>query len=107
MDNRDAATPDALPDVVGMHAVAAWLVMDHPDSGSGDQAAHWEVAGLVRREHSRWVVIRSALRDEFQARPLFRAPPGIVVTGAISQQITARMNAVELAAPRSGGPARA
>jgi|SRR5450755_3464190 hypothetical protein len=78
-----------------------------PNLVNDDGQARWEAAAQIRREHPRWVVIWSAMRAGFQARPLFRAPRGTVVAGATPEQRTSRMNAVELAALRSGGPARA
>jgi hypothetical protein len=78
--------------------------MDNPPDSSAkaarpdnDDTARWEAAARVRREHSRWVVIWSAMRGEFQARPLFRAPRGTVVTGDSPEQLTERMNVMEQA----------
>ena len=55
----------------------------------------------VRREHPGWVIIWSALSNEYQARPLFRVPRGTVATGAIPEELTARMDEIRRAAPRS------
>jgi hypothetical protein len=78
---------------------------DSPASTDKDDQARWEAATRVHRDHPRWVVTWPAMRAEFQARPLFRAR-GTVITGATPEQLTSRMNTVELAASRSGGPVR-
>ena len=70
-----------------------------------DDAIRWEAAAQVRREHPRWVVIWAARKGEFQARPLFRVPPGTVATGATPEALTAQMDEIQQAA-RSRRPAR-
>jgi hypothetical protein len=69
-----------------------------------DEAACWEAAKQVRRDHPGWVVIWSARKGEYQARPTFRAPRGTVARAAIPEELTAQMDPIGQAARRR--PAR-
>ena len=62
-------------------------------------AARQEAAAQIRRDNPRWVVIWSARKSEYQARPLFRA--NCVVTAATPQELTERMSQVRQASPLS------
>jgi hypothetical protein len=83
-----------------------------PEPGHGatgpstTDAARQEAAAQIRRDHPDWVVIWSALSGEFPARPLFPAPRDTVATGTTPGQLTARMNAIRRAAPRTQRSAR-
>jgi hypothetical protein len=100
MDKPDAATPDALPDAAaGTHGVAVQPVIG-PDSGSDDEAARWEAAARIRRDHPRWVVIWCARKGEFQARPLFRAPPDAVASGTTPEELIVQMDRIQRASER-------
>lgn len=102
MVNPDAPTLDA----VGVQALAARPVMN-PDSGSENEAAYWKAAARVRKERPGWVVIWLARKGEFRARPLFRAPPDTVATGATPEELTASMDQIQRTAACPKRPARA
>jgi hypothetical protein len=72
------------------------------------EAACWETAALIRRDHPGWVVVWIARKAEYQAWPLFRAPRGTVATAATAQELITRMDRVQQASrrrrkQRSGG----
>jgi hypothetical protein len=72
----------------------------------GDDPARWAAAAQIRRKHAGWVVIWVARKGQYQARPLFRAPPGTVAIGATPEELTARMHAIRQAALRRPRAAR-
>ena len=100
MDKSDAATPDVLPDAATGPRVAAVQSGMGPDSESNDEAARWEAAAQIRGDHPRWVVIWCAPKGEFQARPLFRAPPDTVVSGATPEELIVQMDRIQRASER-------
>jgi hypothetical protein len=67
---------------------------------SGDRtvthdAEQWNVVARIRAELSDWVVIWIARKDEFQARPLFRAPKDTVAVGQTPEELAEQMLAIE------------
>jgi hypothetical protein len=58
-------------------------------------AEQWSVVARIRAELSDWVVIWSARKDEFQARPLFRAPKNTVAVGQTPEELAEKMLAIE------------
>ncbi|MGO9079019.1 MAG: hypothetical protein ACLQDY_08235 [Streptosporangiaceae bacterium] len=76
-------------------------------AADGHDAARWEEAARVRRDHPGWVVIWSRLHGEFRARPLFRAPPGTIAAATTPDGLIAQIDEIENARPsraRPGGP---
>lgn len=71
----------------------------NPHAPAGDSAARRETAAQIRRDRPGWVVIWSARRGEYQARPLFRAPRDTVAAAASHPELIARMDHVEQARP--------
>jgi hypothetical protein len=70
-----------------------------PHTPVGDDAACWEAAAQIRRDHPGWVVIWSVRKGEYQARP-FRVPRDTVAAGATPEELTARMDEIKQAARR-------
>jgi hypothetical protein len=66
-----------------------------------DEAVRWETAAEVRRARPGWVVIWSKLRDEYQARPLFRTPKDTVASAATSEELITQIDAIQQAAKRN------
>jgi hypothetical protein len=71
----------------------------------------WQLVARIRAQTSGWVLIWSARKGEFQARPLFRAPMDTVATGHTPEELAERMLEIEVRAGRtesdtntSGGP---
>jgi hypothetical protein len=58
-------------------------------------AEQWNIVARIRAELSDWVVIWSARKDEFQARPLFRAPKDTVAVGQTPEELAEKMLAIE------------
>jgi hypothetical protein len=71
-----------------------------------DVAQHEAAAAALRQERPGWVVIWLARKGEFRVRPLFRAPPDTVATGANTEELTAQMDEIEQAARSPKLPAR-
>lgn len=74
-----------------------------------DDAEQWSIVARIRAESSDWVVIWSARKDEFQARPLFRAPKDTVAGGRTPEELAEKMLAIEQQCgkrpPKSAAPA--
>jgi hypothetical protein len=65
------------------------------DRTATGEAEQWSIVARIRAELSNWVVIWSARKDEFQARPLFRAPKDTVAVGHTPEELAERMIAIE------------
>lgn len=65
------------------------------DSTATHEAEQWSIVGRIRAELLDWVVIWSARKDEFQARPLFRAPKDTVAVGQTPEELAVKMLAIE------------
>jgi hypothetical protein len=65
------------------------------DRTATHDAEQWSVVARIRAELSDWVVIWSARKDEFQARPLFRAPKDTVAVGQTPEELAEKMLAIE------------
>jgi hypothetical protein len=57
----------------------------------GDEASRQEATAQLRREHPGWVIIWSARKGEYQARPLFRAPPETVAAAPAPEALTSQV----------------
>ena len=62
---------------------------------TASKSEQWHLAARIRAESSGWVVIWSARKDEFQARPLFRAPPDTVAVGKSPEELASQMLVIE------------
>jgi hypothetical protein len=70
---------------------------------AADDADHWQTVARIRGERSGWVVIWMASAGCYRAYPLFRAPRRTVVTAATPDELTARMDQVQLNKPFGAG----
>jgi hypothetical protein len=61
----------------------------------------WQTVARIRAQTSGWVLMWSARKGEFQARPLFRAPKGTVAAGRTPEELAARMLEIEVRAGRT------
>ena len=61
----------------------------------------WQTVARIRAQTSGWVLMWSARKGEFQARPLFRAPKDTVATGRTPEELAAKMLEIEVRAGRT------
>jgi hypothetical protein len=61
----------------------------------------WQTVVRIRAQTSGWVLMWSARKGEFQARPLFRAPKDTIATGQTPEELAAKMLEIEVRAGRS------
>jgi hypothetical protein len=67
----------------------------------------WQTVARIRAQTSGWVLMWSARKGEFQARPLFRAPKDTVATGRTPEELAAKMLEIETRAGRTTPAAEA
>jgi hypothetical protein len=61
----------------------------------------WQTVARIRAQTSGWVLMWSARKGEFQARPLFRAPKDTIATGRTPEELAAKMLEIEVRAGRT------
>jgi hypothetical protein len=61
----------------------------------------WQIVARIRTQTSDWVLIWSARKGEFQARPLFRAPRDTVAVGRTPEELAGKMLEIEVRAGRA------
>jgi hypothetical protein len=61
----------------------------------------WQTVARIRAQTSGWVLMWSARKEEFQARPTFRAPKETVATGRTPEELAAKMLEIEVRAGRA------
>lgn len=100
-------------DEVGTRASAAAGALSPGDLAStldrtappADQARWREAARLRDQRRGRWVIIWSAHKREFQARPVFTVR-AVVAAGATIEDLAAEMDRIERKHARAGGRRR-
>jgi hypothetical protein len=79
--------------------------MTGPGSATRGPDPQLQAAAALRRERLDWVVIWVARKNQFQGRPLFPAPAGIVAAGATTGELAAEMDRITTR-PRRTAPTR-
>jgi hypothetical protein len=82
---------------------------DHSQAGPADDPDRWREASMMRGRRPGWVVIWSARKAEFQARPLFTVRPNLLAAAPSIAALEAAMEAMEKRHRRTAGrpgPAR-
>jgi hypothetical protein len=79
----------------GRHAAVEERRQMNGETRATHEDKQWRTVARIRAKSSDWVVIWIARKDEFQARPLFRAPKDTVAVGASPEELAQRMLAIE------------